>query len=380
MLSSRERIINALEFKTNDRIPMLEIGFWRETITRWRKEGLDANAIHIYADNGASFYSVNGKPVFDTIPDYTVDDYFGLDRTFIFDFNCSLMLNQQLLEDADDYTIIRDENGITLKVFKDRTAPPAVLGNLIKDKNNWADYYSRLYQSDARFDSHLLKLNKTASDQGFFCVLSPLETCWFAMNLLGEENFLIKTALEPGFLRSIFESQTEFQLEMIESMLGRGFIIDALWYFSDLCYKNGMLFSPAFYTEIIMPYHKKIFDFCRQRNIKIIYHSDGNITKLLPLLIESGIDCIQPLEARQGNNVIKLKKEYGDTVSFMGNINVDELAMTQQRIYEEVCPKIMTAKENGGYLFHSDHSIPPSVSFENYTYTVEIAAKTGSYS
>ena len=199
------------------------------------------------------------------------------------------------------------------------------------------------------------------------------------MNLLGEENFLIKTALEPAFLKSIFEYQTEFQLNMIESMIGRGFMIDAIWYFSDLCYKNGMLFSPSFYSEVIMPYHKKIFHFCRQHNLKVIYHSDGNITELLPLLIRAGIDCIQPLEARQGNDVIKLKKQYGNTVSFMGNINVDELAGSRQKIDDEVRPKIIAAKENGGYLFHSDHSIPPSVSFENYTYAVEIAVETGKY-
>jgi uroporphyrinogen decarboxylase len=183
----------------------------------------------------------------------------------------------------------------------------------------------------------------------------------------------MKTALEPDFLESIFTWQTEFQLQMLELMLGEGFTIHALWYFSDLCYKNGMLFSPGFYSEVLSPLHTRVFDFCHARNIKIIYHSDGDIRQLLPLLIEAGIDCIQPMEARQGNNVIEFKKQYGSHIAFMGNINADVLGTTKEQIEHEVIPKVKAASKNGGYIFHSDHSVPPSVSLENYTHAVENA-------
>lgn len=67
--------------------------------------------------------------------------------------------------------------------------------------------------------------------------------------------------------------------------------------------------------------------------MKVIYHSDGNLSQLLPLLIEAGIDCIQPMEARAGNNVVEYTQLYGDRISFIGNINADILATDKEQIY-----------------------------------------------
>ncbi|MBU0715474.1 MAG: hypothetical protein KJ964_08975, partial [Verrucomicrobia bacterium] len=93
-----------------------------------------------------------------------------------------------------------------------------------------------------------------------------------------------------------------------------------------------------------------------------------------------GFDCIQPLEARAGNDVRKLKKEYGSDIAFFGNINMDVLARGIAREIEaEVVSKVMVAKEGGGYIFHSDHSVPPTVSFESYRLAVDLARKHGGY-
>lgn len=129
-----------------------------------------------------------------------------------------------------------------------------------------------------------------------------------------------------------------------------------------------------------MPHHKRLFAWCKAHGMQVIYHCDGYIERLLPLLIESGIDCIQPLEARCGNDVRIYKEKYKEKVSFIGNINADVLASDKDSIYQEVKSKVQIAKENGGYIFHSDHSVPPTVSLENYLCAVETAAKFGRYS
>ncbi|MCD6219136.1 hypothetical protein J7K43_01980 [Candidatus Calescamantes bacterium] len=79
------------------------------------------------------------------------------------------------------------------------------------------------------------------------------------------------------------------------------------------------------------------------------------------------------------NDVRKLKKIYGKDLVFVGNIDVRKLSGTKEEIEEEVRSKILIAKENGGYIYHSDHSVPPSVNFENYKYAIEMVKKYGKY-
>ena len=99
----------------------------------------------------------------------------------------------------------------------------------------------------------------------------------------------------------------------------------------------------------------------------------------MPLVLETGATAIQPIEAKAGNDVRKLKKTYGKDLVFVGNIDVMTMSGTNEEIEEEIKNKVLVAKENGGYIFHSDHSVPPSVSFKNYKYVMEMVSKYGKY-
>ena len=101
--------------------------------------------------------------------------------------------------------------------------------------------------------------------------------------------------------------------------------------------------------------------------------------EVLPLLMEAGITAIQPVEAKAGNDVRRLKRDYGKNLVFVGNIDVQKMAGSKKEIEEEIKGKVLAAKEKGGYIFHSDHSVPPSVSFENYKYVIEMVRKYGAY-
>jgi len=282
-MTSGERIKAAISHKTIDRIPMIEIGFWDETIKRFQEEGMPE------------------------------DFYFQ----------------------------------------------PSI----------WSGGGYRTEQC-----------HKTSRAKGIYNVIKPEEGCQYALYLLGDERCLEYMALQSKMIEDIIATYTLRQIEMLELFEGKGYKFDAIWLFSDLCYKNGMLFSPTFYRERVMPHHKRLFAWCKAHGMQVIYHCDGYVERLLPLLIESGIDCIQPLEVRCGNDVRIYKEKYKEKVSFIGNINADVLASDKDSIYQEVKSKVQIAKENGGYIFHSDHSVPPTVSLENYLCAVETTTKFGRYS
>ena len=104
-----------------------------------------------------------------------------------------------------------------------------------------------------------------------------------------------------------------------------------------------------------------IVDWAHNRGIYAHLHSCGNIMGLLPDVIETGVDALNPLEVKAGMDTLKIKKEYGDKLVLHGGINAAQWKNTEA-VIDEINEKIPTLKENGGYIFSSDHSIPNDVS------------------
>ena len=79
-------------------------------------------------------------------------------------------------------------------------------------------------------------------------------------------------------------------------------------------------------------------------------------------------------------DLIELKEKYGDGISFMGGIDVRLMALDDPKpIEKEIKEKITVAKEDGGYIYHSDHSVPKNVSFQQYKRVVELVKRYGEY-
>jgi uroporphyrinogen decarboxylase len=365
-MNSRERIIAALNGDEMDRMPIAEIGVWPETEKRWRNEGLPANV--------------------------SIEDYFGLDKISLFSYESSLMLPIKVLKDSGDQQIIMDSNGCHYKRWKGIQSPPQFVGSSITCEDEWNKYKSNLTDNIKRFEDFDIdfvwdlpakKMPKEryaqAKKENQFTVISPTEPCWYFLRLLGEEEALCTMATDPDFAEQIISDYTDFTIDMLKQIFRAGYTFDALWVFSDLAYKNGMLFSPEFFKKRVAPYQKRIFNLAKEEGMKVIYHSDGNVSELIPLLIDVGVDCVQPLEARAGNDVRECLKLYKDKLSYIGNINADVLASSKEDIYHEVHDKVLEAKKSNRYVFHSDHSVPNTVSFDNYQYAIELAKEFGKY-
>jgi len=90
------------------------------------------------------------------------------------------------------------------------------------------------------------------------------------------------------------------------------------------------------------------------------------------------MDGLNPLEAKAGVNPVELKKKYGDKMTFHGGINA-VLWDDKDAITEEIRRVLPVMKENGGYIFASDHSIPDAVSLENFRHIIALVKEVGSY-
>ena len=143
-------------------------------------------------------------------------------------------------------------------------------------------------------------------------------------------------------------------------------------------YKGTQFFSMNTYREVLKPFHQRAIDWGHAHGCVVRLHSCGNIMPYVPELVEMGLDGLNPLEVKAGMDPVRLKREFGDKLVLHGGINAvnwDKPDVITAEI-ERVVPAM---KENGGYIFASDHSIPPHVSLADFTNIINTVKRVGRY-
>jgi uroporphyrinogen decarboxylase len=155
---------------------------------------------------------------------------------------------------------------------------------------------------------------------------------------------------------------------------------DGLFIYGDMAFNHSTMCSPQMYREIFWPDHKRLADWAHAHGMKFIYHTDGDVNGVLDLYIEAGFDALQPLESKANMDVRKLIPKYGKEMTFFGNIDVMKMIPNDlDLIEEEIASKFAAAKPGKGYIYHSDHSVPPQVSWETYQAIIGMVEKYGAY-
>ena len=352
-MTSRERILRTLNHQIPDRVP-IEDSPWASTIQRWHKEGLPE----------------------DTSP----GEHFGYEMAN-FGADTSPRLPVKILEKNEEYIITTTPQGGKRKNHRDYSTTPEVIDWPIKTKDNWKEMKKKLKPDFTRIDwASGLSGNKTAREEGKFVCFAGAHGYDLLQGYIKSEQLLITMVEDPAWIKDMVMTFAELTLVMAELMMRNGFKFDGAFIYNDMGYKNGLLFSPDTYNKTHYEADKLVFGYFHSKGMKTLLHSCGNVEELIPVLIEVGLDCLQPLEVKAGMDLIKLKEKYGDKLSFMGGIDVRLMADPDPaKIEEEIKKKFEVAKKNGGYIYHSDHSIPKNVSFQQYCHVMELVKKYGVY-
>jgi len=126
------------------------------------------------------------------------------------------------------------------------------------------------------------------------------------------------------------------------------------------------------------PRQKRAVEWAHAKGAYARMHSCGDVNPFVPELIEIGMDGLNPLEVKAGMDPVALKAAYGDKLVFHGGINA-VLWDKPDQITAEIERVVPVMKQNGGYIFASDHSIPENVSLADFTRIIAAARKAGSY-
>jgi uroporphyrinogen decarboxylase len=203
--------------------------------------------------------------------------------------------------------------------------------------------------------------------------------------LRGMETFLVDMASDRDFAGSILGTVARLEIGATEVMLREaGDLIDVLVFADDLGTQNGLMISPAMYRSILKPLHAQLIATIRAHSkAKVFMHSDGDVFPVLDDLIDVGVDILNPVQVSAGQmgDTARLKRRYGDRLSFCGGIDTNWVLPhgTPEDVRREVRRRIADLGPGGGYILASVHCLQPDVPIPNTLAMFDEAGVAGRY-
>lgn len=300
-------------------------------------------------------------------------DYFGLEFA-VLGYDHSLLRPRQVMEETQAFVVACESDGTVRREWKGRTTTPQFLQYPVQSEADWPGVRAQVLAEPERRVQGLKEACDKHHRAGRFVAFGASEPGWYCVRLMGFEAFAVAVLERPDLLRQMMEAMLRQFADAYDCARKQGVEPDGVMMYGDLCFRNGPLLSPKHFRELILPYQRELV---QKAGKPVIWHCDGDVRLLMPFLAEAGISCIQPLEARAGNDVRILKEQYGSQVAFMGNIAAEALSAGGEVMEQEIASKVGVAKRGGGYIFHSDHSVPPTVSLGNYVRALELVKRYG---
>ncbi len=374
-MTSRQRVARTLARQQPDRVPIYD-KFWFETERTWREQ------------LGCPFVFHAERSKFDwgaTAPETqptTLWEIFDMDITEVAwpDYRLRLV-EPEILEETDESILQRDGNDAVLRWWKSKMGTPEHVSYGIDTPEKWARVKPLLTatRERIRFGEFwpLYRRARQADRYICFCTVEPFE---MIKDVLGHEIMLKAMIRQPEWIHDIFNTYTNVEIRMLEIAEAEGMTCDGAFVYGDMAYNTGPFMSPRHFREFLVPYHRRMFDEFHKRDMPVIFHSDGDIRSVIGDLIDAGVDAINPLEAKANMDLCKLAPQYGDRLGFVGGIDVRVLMTNDpEQIRAEIRAKLAAAMPYHGYIYHSDHSIPPGVTLESYRLLLDEIRELGRY-
>lgn len=193
-----------------------------------------------------------------------------------------------------------------------------------------------------------------------------------ACDLFGMEEAMIKMMNEPDIFEAALDKITDIHVATCERFLDScGDKLPIFCAGDDFATQRGLMISPAKWRRFIKPRLNRIIDVGRKRDKIIWFHSCGDVTSVLPDLIEMGVDVWETVQLHTlPFSPQELKKRFGDQLTFFGGINSQRLPFAKpEAIRDEVYRCIEALGKGGGYICGADHTINNDIPPEN---TIEL--------
>lgn len=172
---------------------------------------------------------------------------------------------------------------------------------------------------------------------------------------LGIDRYVYFEQDHPDLIREWIASIHRYTLRRLQAQGSRADFSPLAWVFADIAFKKHLMFSKTYLREAgFFRRLAEIFDVYHSQGLLVIFHSDGDISSIVPELIAAGADAIAPVDIPAGMDIIQLKEAYGDRLSFVGGFDLGLLSHgTPGQVREEAQRLIRQVGKGGGLILGS---------------------------
>ncbi len=375
-LSHRERVIKALSHQEPDRVP-LDLG---STIS---------SSVHAVTHQKLkAHFGVNAEDTFinkmtqAVAVDESILQVLDIDLRGVITGSSDNRPNIPIGEDGyqDEYGVVRRKppRSLYYDLVKCPLSGPISLQDIMNFQ--WPDPSDPGYTRGLR---ERLQYYREKTDYATVLRL-PAPFVMTSQFIRGFEDWYMDLAADKRLAAVLFDATLEHSMALAEEVLKvGGDLVDVVATAEDLGMQNGPIVSPELYRELLKPRHVKWFNLVRKHTSAFVHlHSCGSIYRLLPDIIELGVDVINPVQvAAKDMDSSILAREYGDRLCFWGGIDTQRVLPrgTTAEVRAEVKRRIRDLAPGGGYILAAVHNIQPDVSLENILAMYGAAKEYGRY-
>ncbi len=385
-MTSRERLLKALNFEEPDKIPFDLAG------TTW------TGITNVAYQNFRKYMGYNkDEPVWSdviqqiVIPSEEILNELNVDVRGVFPLTSHNWDVYAKLTDKKDYFEYHDEWGFThhfpkkgywFSLVKHPLAESDFDNERLIENYAWPDARIKERYAGLRERAIQIKENeKIVFTKGFCAGLFEMH-----QRLRGMENSMLDPFLFPVNSDKMVGKLADLKIEFWDALLDQvGDVVDIAGEGDDYGTQQSQLISPDQFREYYKPHFLRVLNFIKQKapTVKIIFHSCGNVRPIIPDLIEMGVDILNPVHINAtGMEPVQLKKDFGKDVVFWGG-GVDTQKVlptgTVQEVVDDVRKNIDALAPGGGFVFTTVHNIQAEVPPENIVAMWETLNKFGRY-
>jgi len=317
-MNHSERFKAVIDFKPVDRLPYLEWAmWWDKTIDSWHNQGLPKIL---------SFNKVTD-----------IMSHLGLDPYMQYWFSPQ----SANIEAAQHHGL-----------------------NSVRSMDDYLKMRPSLFPEYAESDINNMAHFAKIQDEGNLVVWNTYEGFyWFPRTLMDIEGLSYAYYDEPELVHQINKDLLNFNVKLLKRVLTKcvpTFVTIA----EDMSYNNGPLISQNIFNEFMLPYYKEFIALLKENDIRCIVDTDGNVTSMIPWLLEAGCDGVLPLERQAGVDGDVIREKHPE-ICMIGHYNKLVMHLGEEAIRKEF-DRLIPLMKTGGFIPSVDHQTPPNVSLEDY--------------
>lgn len=271
------------------------------------------------------------------------------------------------ISDKYDYTYIRSAKDFVTRRW---------LKSPVQNRQDWESMKTRYDpRASNRYPGDFKHRCKALQDRNYPIGFNLAGPFWQLREWLGFENLCMLTIEDPDWIQEIVNFWANFVSEVMTPILTR-IKVDFVMISEDMAYKTRSMISPEMVRQFLLPTYQRWVTEIRKSGCPLIsLDSDGYVSELIPIWIEAGINCCEPMEVAAGNNLVEYRRVFGNKMAYRGGIDKRAIAKGGRIMEREVMRVVLPLLKKGGFAPGCDHGVPSDISWPNFVKYSRLLAK-----